>query len=179
MAMWGVGVGGHVVLMGRNSNAHCTKFWQWKWKESDHLEDRCWWQNIIKEDLKEIGWEGVDWINMAQGRDKWQAVVSTAMNLLVFFFYSLSDQNEQSECGCDINRRAPNPPWYSTKTANTILTKLRGKTANTWWCVRVCVCVWFSCRACWWHLTHSWEKVTKVCLARQTSVCRVDTLRSE
>ena len=32
-------------------------------------------------DLKEIGWEGVDWINRAQVRDKWRAFVNTGMNM--------------------------------------------------------------------------------------------------
>jgi len=31
--------------------------------------------------LREIGWEGVDWINLAQDWDKWRAFVNTAMNL--------------------------------------------------------------------------------------------------
>ena len=34
-------------------------------------------------DVKEIGWEGVDWIDLAQDRDKWQAVVNTVKNLQV------------------------------------------------------------------------------------------------
>jgi hypothetical protein len=34
-------------------------------------------------DLKEIGWEGVDWINLAHDRDQWWVLVNTAMNLLV------------------------------------------------------------------------------------------------
>jgi len=32
--------------------------------------------------LKETGW-GVEWIDLAQDRDKWWAVVNTAMNLQV------------------------------------------------------------------------------------------------
>jgi hypothetical protein len=31
--------------------------------------------------LREIGWEGVDWIHMAQGRDLWQALVNMIMNI--------------------------------------------------------------------------------------------------
>jgi hypothetical protein len=31
----------------------------------------------------EIGWEDVDWINLAQDRDRWQAVVNTVMDILV------------------------------------------------------------------------------------------------
>jgi hypothetical protein len=40
------------------------------------------WQDIIM-DLKETGWECVDWIHLAQDRDKWRAVVNTVMNLRV------------------------------------------------------------------------------------------------
>jgi hypothetical protein len=32
-------------------------------------------------DLSEIRWSGMDWINLAQNRDKWRAVVNTVMNL--------------------------------------------------------------------------------------------------
>jgi hypothetical protein len=31
----------------------------------------------IKIDLKEIGWDGVDWMDMAQERDQWRALVNT------------------------------------------------------------------------------------------------------
>jgi len=34
-------------------------------------------------DLREIGWEGVDWINLAQNRDQLRALLVTVMNLLV------------------------------------------------------------------------------------------------
>jgi len=34
-------------------------------------------------DFREIGWEGVDWIHLAQGRDKWRALVDMVMNLRV------------------------------------------------------------------------------------------------
>jgi hypothetical protein len=34
-------------------------------------------------DLREIGWDGVDWIEVVQDRDKWRALVNTAMNLRV------------------------------------------------------------------------------------------------
>jgi hypothetical protein len=35
----------------------------------------------IKIDLREIEWDGMDWIDMAQNRDKWKALVNTVMNL--------------------------------------------------------------------------------------------------
>jgi hypothetical protein len=34
----------------------------------------------IKMDLLEIGWGGVDWIGLAQDRDKWRALVNAVMN---------------------------------------------------------------------------------------------------
>jgi hypothetical protein len=37
----------------------------------------------IKMDLREIGWNGMDWIDLAQDRDKWRALVTTEMNLRV------------------------------------------------------------------------------------------------
>jgi hypothetical protein len=37
----------------------------------------------IKIDLREIGWEGVDWIDMAQDRDEWRALVNTVLNIRV------------------------------------------------------------------------------------------------
>jgi hypothetical protein len=35
----------------------------------------------LKMDLLEIGWGGVDWIGLAQDRDKWRALVNADMNL--------------------------------------------------------------------------------------------------
>jgi hypothetical protein len=37
----------------------------------------------IKMNLGEIGWGGVDWIDLAQDRDKWGALVNAVMNLWV------------------------------------------------------------------------------------------------
>jgi hypothetical protein len=34
-------------------------------------------------DLREIGWGSVDWIQLAQDRDRWRAVVNRVINLLV------------------------------------------------------------------------------------------------
>jgi hypothetical protein len=41
------------------------------------------WEDGIRMDLGEIGLVGVDWIRLAQDRDRWQAVVSAVMNLWV------------------------------------------------------------------------------------------------
>jgi hypothetical protein len=40
------------------------------------------WDNI-RMDLREIGWGGMDWIDLAQDRDQWRALVNTVMNLRV------------------------------------------------------------------------------------------------
>jgi hypothetical protein len=34
-------------------------------------------------DLRKIGWGSMDWINLAQDRDQWRALVNTVMNLRV------------------------------------------------------------------------------------------------
>jgi hypothetical protein len=41
------------------------------------------WVNNIKMDLGEIGWDGMNWIDLAQDRDQWKALVNTVMNLRV------------------------------------------------------------------------------------------------
>jgi hypothetical protein len=39
------------------------------------------WVDNIKMDLLEIGWGGVDWIGLAQDREKWRTLVNAVMNL--------------------------------------------------------------------------------------------------
>jgi hypothetical protein len=39
------------------------------------------WVDNIKMDLGEIGWDGRDWIELAQDRDQWRALVNTVMKL--------------------------------------------------------------------------------------------------
>jgi hypothetical protein len=41
------------------------------------------WEDGIRMDLRDIGLRGVDWIRLAQDRDRWWAVVSAVMNLRV------------------------------------------------------------------------------------------------
>jgi hypothetical protein len=40
------------------------------------------WDNI-KMDLRKIGWGSMDWIDLAQDRDQWRALVNTVTNLWV------------------------------------------------------------------------------------------------
>jgi hypothetical protein len=41
------------------------------------------WVDHIKIDLRDIGWDGMDWISLAQDRDQWRALVNLVMNLRV------------------------------------------------------------------------------------------------
>jgi hypothetical protein len=41
------------------------------------------WEDVIKMDLRETGWGFVEWIHLAQDRDRWRAVVNAVMNLRV------------------------------------------------------------------------------------------------
>jgi hypothetical protein len=41
------------------------------------------WVDNIKIDLREIEWDGMDWIDLAQDRDQWRALMNTVMNLRV------------------------------------------------------------------------------------------------
>jgi hypothetical protein len=44
---------------------------------------RCRWEDNIKMDLRKIGIDGVNWIQLAQDRVQWRACVNTVMNLRV------------------------------------------------------------------------------------------------
>jgi hypothetical protein len=46
----------------------------WKQNLKTTLKDN----NIM--DITEIGWEGTDWIHLAQNRERWQALVNMVMN---------------------------------------------------------------------------------------------------
>jgi hypothetical protein len=41
------------------------------------------WEDNIRIDLREIGWGGMDWIDLAQDRGQWRALVNTVMKLRV------------------------------------------------------------------------------------------------
>jgi hypothetical protein len=62
-----------------------TGFWWESQKKRDHLEDLDVGGRIILEWIlvREIGWGGMDWIDLAQNRDQWKARVGTVMNLRV------------------------------------------------------------------------------------------------
>jgi hypothetical protein len=41
------------------------------------------WEDNIRMNLREIGWGGMDWIDLAQDKDQWRALVNTVMKLRV------------------------------------------------------------------------------------------------
>jgi hypothetical protein len=73
---------GIVAVMGRNRNL-CTVLVGKPEGKRSLGRLRCRWEDIIQMNLKQIGWEGMECVYLAQDRDKWQAVVSMVMNLWV------------------------------------------------------------------------------------------------
>ncbi|KAJ4428135.1 hypothetical protein ANN_24149 [Periplaneta americana] len=73
---------GHVALMGKSRNAYRVLFGRPEGKRPLERPRRRWEDNI-KLDLREVGYDDRDWINLAQDRDRWRAYVRAAMNLRV------------------------------------------------------------------------------------------------
>ena len=44
---------------------------------------RCRWEDNIEMDLQEVGWGSMDWIDLAQNRERWQALVDVVINFQV------------------------------------------------------------------------------------------------
>jgi len=63
----------------------CTGFWWGNLRERDHWGwgPRHRWKDNIKMDLQEVGGGCGDWMELAQDRDRWRALVSTLRNLRV------------------------------------------------------------------------------------------------
>jgi hypothetical protein len=73
---------GHVARMGEGRNVYRVLVGKPEGKRPLGRPRRRW-EDGIKMDLREIGWEGVEWIQLAQDRDRWRAVVNAVMNLRV------------------------------------------------------------------------------------------------
>jgi hypothetical protein len=74
---------GHVARMGAIRKKCIQRFGQKPEGKRPLGRPRYTWEENIRMDLREIGWECVDWIHLAQSRDQWWAVVNTEMNLRV------------------------------------------------------------------------------------------------
>jgi hypothetical protein len=73
---------GHVARMRTNRNAYRTLVGKPEGKTSLGRTRRGW-VDIIKIDLRKIGWDDMAWIDLAQDRDQWRALANTVMNLRV------------------------------------------------------------------------------------------------
>jgi hypothetical protein len=72
---------GHVARMGEERNLYRVLMGKPEGKRPLGRPKRRW--DGIRMDLREINWGSVDWIQLAQDRDRWWAVVNTVMNLRV------------------------------------------------------------------------------------------------
>jgi hypothetical protein len=73
---------GHVGRMGGKRNAYRILVGKPEGKKSLRRPIRRWVDNI-RMDFREIGWGGVNWIDLAQNSDQWKALVNKVMNLRV------------------------------------------------------------------------------------------------
>jgi hypothetical protein len=73
---------GHVARMGENRNVYRLLVGKPEGKRPLGRQRRRWVDNI-RMDLGEVGWGDVDWIGLAQDRNRWRALVNSVMNLLV------------------------------------------------------------------------------------------------
>ncbi|KAJ4443159.1 hypothetical protein ANN_04809 [Periplaneta americana] len=73
---------GHVARMGESRNAYRVLVGKPEGIRSLGRPRRRWEDNI-KMDLREVGYDDRDWINLAQDRDRWRAYVRAAMNFRV------------------------------------------------------------------------------------------------
>jgi hypothetical protein len=73
---------GHVGRMGEKGNANRLLVGKPAGKRPLRRPRRRWVDNI-RMDLGEVGWGDVDWIDLAQGRNRWRALVNSVLNLRV------------------------------------------------------------------------------------------------
>jgi hypothetical protein len=62
----------------------CTGFWSRNLRGKRPMgRPRRRWEDNIKMDLQEVGCGGMDWIEVAQDRNRWRALVNAVMNIRV------------------------------------------------------------------------------------------------
>ena len=72
---------GHVVCIGERRGAYGVSVGKPEGKRPIERPRHKW--EDIKMDLSRVRWGGMDWIDLAQDRERWQAVLNAVMNLLV------------------------------------------------------------------------------------------------
>jgi hypothetical protein len=73
---------GHVARMGAKLNPYRISVGKSEGKRPVGRPRRRWVVNI-KMNLRQIGWHGMDWIDLGLDRDQWRALVNTVMNLRI------------------------------------------------------------------------------------------------
>jgi hypothetical protein len=76
-----MGWAGHVARMGEKRGAHRILVGRPE-RRRPLGRPGCRWEDNIKMDLEEVGW-GMDWIELAQDRDRWRTLVNAVMNFQV------------------------------------------------------------------------------------------------
>jgi hypothetical protein len=71
---------GHMASVEEDRNVYRALKGKPEWKRPPGRPRRRW-EDGIRMDCREIGWRSVDWIQLAQDRDRWRALVNTVMNL--------------------------------------------------------------------------------------------------
>jgi hypothetical protein len=71
---------GHVARMGEKRNAYRLLVGKSEGRRPLGRPRRRWLDNI-RMNLVEVGWGYVDWIGLAQDRDRWRAPVNSVLNL--------------------------------------------------------------------------------------------------
>jgi hypothetical protein len=63
--------GGYMVLVGRPDGKRLLERHRRRWEDN------------INMNIQQVGWRGMDWIDLAEDRDRWRAVLNAVMNLRV------------------------------------------------------------------------------------------------
>ena len=73
---------GHVACMRERRAVYSVSVWKPEGKRP-FGRPKCRWEDNIKMDLQEVGCGSMDWIELAQDKDRWRALLNSVMNFLV------------------------------------------------------------------------------------------------